>query len=263
MRGVARRSNVVSRASRSGSRRSGMIAMTAMVAWQVFSRYVLNASPSWTEAGLDHGHELVHLPRRRGRRARELPHGRSTCCSTSCPTAAKLWLRGDLRRRGPRLRPRHDRSTASQLAVQTWTATHPGARPAGRLRLHAARRGRRADRALRPRTAGAARRRRAGRSRPESPKTSRSARSEPWNSTVLFGVFVALMLIGTPIAFCLGISSFATVLYLGLPPLVVFQRARLRRVGLHADGDPVLHLRGRPDGARRHRAAGSSPSPAR
>ena len=32
------------------------------------------------------------------------------------------------------------------------------------------------------------------------------------------------MLIGTPIAFCLGISSFATVLYLGLPPLVVFQR---------------------------------------
>jgi TRAP-type C4-dicarboxylate transport system permease small subunit len=28
----------------------GMIVMTAMVAWQVFSRYVLNASPSWTEA---------------------------------------------------------------------------------------------------------------------------------------------------------------------------------------------------------------------
>jgi TRAP-type C4-dicarboxylate transport system permease small subunit len=27
----------------------GMILMTAMVAWQVFSRYVLNASPSWTE----------------------------------------------------------------------------------------------------------------------------------------------------------------------------------------------------------------------
>ena len=42
--------------------------------------------------------------------------------------------------------------------------------------------------------------------------------------TILFGVFTALMLIGTPIAFCLGISSFATVLYLGLPPLVVFQR---------------------------------------
>lgn len=28
---------------------AGMIAMTAMVGWQVFSRYVLNASPSWTE----------------------------------------------------------------------------------------------------------------------------------------------------------------------------------------------------------------------
>lgn len=27
----------------------GMVAMTAMVAWQVFARYVLNASPSWTE----------------------------------------------------------------------------------------------------------------------------------------------------------------------------------------------------------------------
>jgi TRAP-type C4-dicarboxylate transport system permease small subunit len=27
----------------------GMVVMTAMVAWQVFARYVLNASPSWTE----------------------------------------------------------------------------------------------------------------------------------------------------------------------------------------------------------------------
>ncbi|MEI2300904.1 TRAP transporter large permease [Ensifer sp. MJa1] len=42
--------------------------------------------------------------------------------------------------------------------------------------------------------------------------------------TVLFGVFTLLMLIGTPIAFCLGIASFATVLYLGLPPVVVFQQ---------------------------------------
>jgi tripartite ATP-independent transporter DctM subunit len=41
---------------------------------------------------------------------------------------------------------------------------------------------------------------------------------------ILFGTFSLLMLIGTPIAFCLGISSFATILYLGLPPLVVFQR---------------------------------------
>ena len=41
---------------------------------------------------------------------------------------------------------------------------------------------------------------------------------------VLFGTFTVLLLIGTPVAFCLGVSSFATVAYLGLPPLVVFQR---------------------------------------
>ncbi|WP_426127456.1 TRAP transporter large permease [Pararhizobium sp. PWRC1-1] len=41
---------------------------------------------------------------------------------------------------------------------------------------------------------------------------------------ILFGAFTLLMLIGTPIAFCLGVSSLATVLYMGLPPLVVFQR---------------------------------------
>ncbi len=41
---------------------------------------------------------------------------------------------------------------------------------------------------------------------------------------VLFGTFVALLLIGTPVAFCLGVASLATVLYMGLPPLVVFQR---------------------------------------
>ena len=41
---------------------------------------------------------------------------------------------------------------------------------------------------------------------------------------ILFGVFTTLMVIGTPIAFCLGVASFATVLYMGLPPLDVFQR---------------------------------------
>ncbi|MDP4032975.1 MAG: TRAP transporter large permease subunit, partial [Pseudorhodobacter sp.] len=41
---------------------------------------------------------------------------------------------------------------------------------------------------------------------------------------VLFGTFGVLLAIGTPVAFCLGVSSFATVLYLGLPPVVVFQR---------------------------------------
>lgn len=41
---------------------------------------------------------------------------------------------------------------------------------------------------------------------------------------ILFGVFTALMLVGTPIAFCLGIASFATVVYLGRPAIVVFQQ---------------------------------------
>ena len=42
--------------------------------------------------------------------------------------------------------------------------------------------------------------------------------------SILFGTFALLMLIGTPIAFCLGVASFATILYLGLPPLVIFQQ---------------------------------------
>jgi tripartite ATP-independent transporter DctM subunit len=41
---------------------------------------------------------------------------------------------------------------------------------------------------------------------------------------VLFGTFATLLIVGTPVAFCLGIASFATVLYMGLPPVVVFQR---------------------------------------
>lgn len=41
---------------------------------------------------------------------------------------------------------------------------------------------------------------------------------------ILFGTFAGLLLIGTPVAFCLGIASLATVMYIGLPPLVVFQR---------------------------------------
>lgn len=41
---------------------------------------------------------------------------------------------------------------------------------------------------------------------------------------ILFGSFASLLLIGTPVAFCLGAASFFTVLYLGLPPVVVFQR---------------------------------------
>lgn len=42
--------------------------------------------------------------------------------------------------------------------------------------------------------------------------------------TILFGVFAFLLVIGTPVAFCLGLASLATVLYLDLPPVVVFQQ---------------------------------------
>jgi tripartite ATP-independent transporter DctM subunit len=41
---------------------------------------------------------------------------------------------------------------------------------------------------------------------------------------VLFGTFAFLLLIGTPVAFCLGAAAFATILYIGLPPVVVFQQ---------------------------------------
>ena len=41
---------------------------------------------------------------------------------------------------------------------------------------------------------------------------------------ILFGTFVVLLLIGTPVALCLGVASFATIYYIGLPPLVIFQR---------------------------------------
>jgi tripartite ATP-independent transporter DctM subunit len=41
---------------------------------------------------------------------------------------------------------------------------------------------------------------------------------------ILFGVFTFLLCIGTPVAFCLGIASLATVLYMGLPAIVVFQQ---------------------------------------
>ncbi|MDQ2695250.1 MAG: TRAP transporter large permease, partial [Pseudomonadota bacterium] len=42
--------------------------------------------------------------------------------------------------------------------------------------------------------------------------------------TVLFGSFLVLLVLGVPIAFVLAISSLATVMYMGLPPLIVFQR---------------------------------------
>lgn len=41
---------------------------------------------------------------------------------------------------------------------------------------------------------------------------------------VLFGTFVILLVIGVPVAFCLGLASLATLLYLDIPMVVAFQR---------------------------------------
>jgi tripartite ATP-independent transporter DctM subunit len=41
---------------------------------------------------------------------------------------------------------------------------------------------------------------------------------------VLFGTFAFMLLIGTPVAFCLGAAALATVIHLGIPPLIVFQQ---------------------------------------
>ncbi|MGE4297373.1 MAG: TRAP transporter large permease [Desulfovibrionaceae bacterium] len=41
---------------------------------------------------------------------------------------------------------------------------------------------------------------------------------------ILFGTFTALLFLGVPIAVTLGASSMATVLYMDLPPMIVFQR---------------------------------------
>ncbi len=42
--------------------------------------------------------------------------------------------------------------------------------------------------------------------------------------TILFGSFVLLLLTGVPIAICLAGSSMVTILYMDLPPMIVFQR---------------------------------------
>ena len=41
---------------------------------------------------------------------------------------------------------------------------------------------------------------------------------------ILFGVFLLLMAIGVPVAFSLAISALSTALYMGVPPLIVFQQ---------------------------------------
>ena len=42
--------------------------------------------------------------------------------------------------------------------------------------------------------------------------------------SILFITFSILLLMGVPVAFCLGLSSLATVLYMDIPPIVVFQQ---------------------------------------
>ncbi len=41
---------------------------------------------------------------------------------------------------------------------------------------------------------------------------------------VLFGTFAVLLIAGVPVAFCLGLASIATLLYLDIPTIVAFQR---------------------------------------
>ena len=60
---------------------------------------------------------------------------------------------------------------------------------------------------------------------------------------------------GVPIAFALGISAAATMLYDALPLMPSCQRIASGIDGVLAAGDPVLHLRRRADAVRRHRRA--------
>jgi TRAP-type C4-dicarboxylate transport system permease small subunit len=101
----------------------GMISMTAMVAWQVFSRYVLNASPSWTEAAsIMVMSWFIFLGAAVG--VRENFHMGFDVLVHFLPHSAKAWMRGA-----------SDVAIlafglgmviyGSQLMIQTWTATIP------------------------------------------------------------------------------------------------------------------------------------------
>ena len=41
---------------------------------------------------------------------------------------------------------------------------------------------------------------------------------------ILFGVFALLLVLGVPVAFSIAVAALATVVYLGLPPVVVVQQ---------------------------------------
>jgi TRAP-type C4-dicarboxylate transport system permease small subunit len=101
----------------------GMIAMTAMVAWQVFSRYVLNASPSWTEAAsIMVMSWFIFLGAAVG--VRENFHMGFDVLVHFLPDAAKPWMRSisDLAILAFGLGMV---VYGSQLLVRTWTATIP------------------------------------------------------------------------------------------------------------------------------------------
>jgi TRAP-type C4-dicarboxylate transport system permease small subunit len=71
---------------------SGLVLMTALVAWQVFSRYVLDDSPSWTEAA-----SLLVMPwfifLGAAVGVRENFHMGFDVLLYVLPTSAKVWLR--------------------------------------------------------------------------------------------------------------------------------------------------------------------------
>lgn len=71
----------------------GLVTMTAVVAWQVFSRYVLNNSPSWTEAtSIQVMSWFIFLGAAVG--VRERFHMGFDVLLYVLPPGAKVWLRG-------------------------------------------------------------------------------------------------------------------------------------------------------------------------
>ena len=79
-----------------------LVGMAAVEAWQVFARYVLNDSPSWTEPVALLLHEHDHDVRRRGRRAREpalrLLHPRRAVHGRRCGALLQFVARSSRRR---------------------------------------------------------------------------------------------------------------------------------------------------------------------
>jgi len=102
---------------------AGMILMTAMVAWQVFARYVLNASPTWTEpASVMVMSWFIFLGAAVG--VRENFHMGFDVLVHFLPPSVEPWMRGI-----------SDAAVlvfgvgmvvyGMQLTIQTWTATIP------------------------------------------------------------------------------------------------------------------------------------------